>query len=168
MSKIIAQTPSGFKTFIDSISVSSGIGDSSKIIQTDSTGKIDPSLLPSSSTVDQTLEKIFVAGEDIGIHRFVSYHTGKIWLVDPNANDFRSKPIGITITSGLTDENIRVVLKGIIEDNSLIFLTENEPVYCSETATLTSILPISGGMIDVGMGLGNGLVNIDIQPILWL
>ena len=103
-----------------------------------------------------------VASEDISALRLVvATSETNIKLADKDLYE-DSKVLGLSITSGLTGENVKIITFGQVKDSFFTF-TLNEPLYLGDNGIISQSPALLGFSTTIGHGLGNGAIFIDIQ-----
>ena len=142
--KFISVGTTGKRELVTAIAASAGAGDGNKILQTDSTGVLDPSFLPPG--IDLAVESI-EAGENLTAGDFVNIYDDaavrKVRLADAS---LAREAHGFVLDTVLSGANVDVYTNGI--NNSVSGFTFGECTFLSATspgdATATAPAETSG------------------------
>lgn len=120
--------------------------------------EVAPVILELTSAVNVT--KSLQCGEVIGSGKVVYLSNGKIYIASSDNPDCTGKVIGMTSQSGLEDSFVNVVLSG--ECNGLSLIT-NDQYYLGLNGAVTKIMPLTGVVYPIGLGIGTDRININIE-----
>lgn len=111
---------------------------------------------------DQQQENIihtYTAGELIGIHKCVYIKNNRVYIADHTNQEIEDYPLGLSLNSANAGETVRVLLLGIIFDNSFNFVGEN--VYLGTNGQLIQIPPNSGFVVIVGKPVNSNTLYVN-------
>lgn len=142
---------------ITPIYTSAGAGDGGKIVSTDSTGRLDISLMPVGVTQEVTT---FVASEDIAAGKFVNFHNSS-GLKGRNAdcsNGRRADAFVLSaVSNGATGQAFRVSNK----NTGLTGLTIGSDYFLSTAGGISTSVPAAGsGVIIQRIGKAESATEI--------
>jgi hypothetical protein len=144
MSKYLRVGTSGLMEEASAINTSAGAGDSSKLVQTGTDGKIHPSLIPGSEVIT------VVAGENISASDLVNIYddggVGKVRKADASSGISKSA-VGYVLTTVTLGASVDVYFEGVI--TGLTGLTAGENYFLSATnpGKVTATPPATAGHI---------------------
>lgn len=105
----------------------------------------------------EQLKATFIAGENLGGQRLVIVSGGKVFYFDPTNEDHYNRQIGLTNSAAVTDENVEVILDGIIDGFSGA-ITQDEIYFADVNGQLTNTTPTSGIDFPIGIAIdGNSM-----------
>jgi hypothetical protein len=133
-------------------------------VLTDGTGKINSALLPPIMAGESaSLVITRVAGEVITLGDCVSASSvaGEVILSTYNTTENKAKVLGVALESKAANQNIRVLVLGIITDSIFNVFSPNDILFLDEDGAITDIRPTTNNLTIVGkaLGLGEVLVN---------
>ena len=123
------------------------------------TGSFDIDTSGSGGPVQNFLELNIPAGETISALKVVYEDNGELFLAN-NLLDHR--PIGISLSAGNVGDSITVITFGEVADASFLFAS-NETLFLNGSGSISSVSPLSGYLIELGYGLGNGKIFLNIK-----
>ena len=103
--------------------------------------------------------------EDLRMVKF--YDSETVTYAKSNGTYAEARPIGITLTSGLTGQKVKVLILGLVEDESFIF-PANTLLFLGPNGTITEVPPTSGYSVIIGEALAPGIVSLSIRPPIGL
>jgi hypothetical protein len=108
----------------------------------------------------QNLTANFIAAENISALKAVYLSSDGLRLAEPDS-ELRSTVLGISKTGGSIGASIEVVLSGQLVDAFFTF-SESEPIFLTANGNLSN-LPTGQRVTQIGHGLGNGIIIVNIQ-----
>jgi hypothetical protein len=143
--------------FIDSFNVTFGLP-----VKTNSSGVIDPSLIPSVGAA-ATLQVTRTASEAIAkgdcLYSVSSTHVG---VATNNPTLARAIVIGLALNSASAGQSVGVILLGAIVDPIFSVFSVNQLLYLDEDGGLTDTKPLTGFLTPVAKALGSNTIFISI------
>lgn len=129
-------------------------------------GSSGVSIADEGSSGTGTVTESFVASETISGFKVVKENSsGSVSLADKDQSDYGASIIGVSTTSGGAGSSINVLRLGKIEDYSLNLTTG--PLFLGSNGDITSSIPTSGIIVQVGSAIGTGIAEINIGvPII--
>ena len=164
--RFLTRIVDGTVRLVSAITTSAGGADANKIIATDSSGKLDASLLPAGVEVQveaMTSSEDIDAGDFVNIYDNTGTRTARLAV----ANDPEKLAHGFVLASTLSGATVSVYTKGI---NTSATSNENTKYYLSSTtaglATSTAPTDTNGHFQQVlGFGTGTGVLFEFDDPI---
>jgi len=109
---------------------------------------------------------IYPAGENLSSGRAVIKQAGKLYYYNPNDLTQAGKNIGITITSGLVNQNVSVRYSGSITDSAFAF-DSDMPLFVGASGQIFSSVQNVSTIVQAGVSLSTNTLIINFQsPIL--
>ena len=150
---------SGKKKLDQAINASTGAGDASKIIRTDSTGRIDSSLLPvgiGADTLSIEASETLAAGDFVNI--FDDSGTAKVRKADAT----NSRDANGFILSGVTSgNNVDVYFEGT--NTQLSGMTIGARQYLDATGSVTETPNTTSGQIHQYLGKASSATELNVE-----
>ena len=125
------------------------------------TDSVDDWVSDSASTDAQKLITTFIASGDISALKPVRAVDLNTVILANDGSYTESRVIGVTTTSALDGEPIKVQLFGKLDDVSFTFPL-NEPLFVDEFGNITDVFSLDDFHSKIGYSLGNG--SIFVQP----
>lgn len=114
----------------------------------------------------ESIEKLYTAGENISSGNVVMLSGGLIYKYDPTDENNYGKAIGIAKTAAITSGTVNVVLSGIVEVVGW-GLTQDENYFAGLLGSITTTPPSTGLLNLVGIAKDSNTLIIDIdEPII--
>lgn len=150
----------GILTQLTPISTSTGVSDSSKLVQTGASGKLSLSLMPAELTVQA---KVFTASEDLSAGDLVNiWLDTATWKVRKAAASTSRRADGYVNAGFLTDADATVYTEGF--NTQLTGLTPGL-VWLGEAGAVTQTAPVSGsGGIAQIVGSALSATELEFEP----
>ncbi|AND75658.1 hypothetical protein [Nostoc phage A1] len=149
----------GIQTLFTAIASSSGVGDASKIIMTDSSGKIDSTLMPSgigAATKSILASEALVAGD------FVNIFNNAGTLNVRKADNSNNRPAnGFVLSAFSSAANATVYLQG--ENTGRTGLTPGSIYFLGTAGGVTTTAPTASGTIIQQLGYSTGATSINFE-----
>lgn len=114
----------------------------------------------------ESLEKLYTAGENISSGNVVMLSGGQVFKYDPTTELNYGKAIGIAKTAALTGATVNVVLSGTVFIGGWGLVTD-EIYYAGLAGAVTNTPPVAGmnNMIGVAKDANTLIIDID-EPIV--
>lgn len=149
----------GLQTLYTAIAVSAGAGDASKIIMTDSSGKIDSTLMPSgigAATKSVLCSEALVAGD------FVNVYNNAGTLNVRKADNSNGRPAnGFVLAAFSNASNATVYLQG--ENTGRTGLTPGTIYFLGTAGGVTTTAPTASGTTIQQLGYSTGTTSINFE-----
>lgn len=149
----------GVQTLFTAIASSAGVGDASKIIMTDSSGKIDSTLMPSgigAATKSVLASEALVAGDFVNLYN----NTGTLNVRKADSSNGRPAN-GFVLSSFASAANATVYLQG--ENTGRTGLTPGVIYFLSTAGGVTTTAPTASGNIIQQLGYSTGATSINFE-----
>jgi len=118
-----------------------------------------------SSDTAERLTKTFVAGEDIAIDKIVRVSTNqKAFKAINNGTYEQSQALGVALNAANQDENVTVLLFGVLESATFNF-TINNPFFLGTDGDSIQNPPTATGefVTEIGQSLGTSAIFLDLK-----
>jgi hypothetical protein len=148
----------GVQTLVTAIAASVGVGDANKVVMTDSSGRLDSSLMPSgigAQTITATATEALTAGDWINITP-----TGV-----RKADNSNNRPAhGFVLASVANAATATVYTAGL--NTALTGLTDGTQYFTGTAGSQTSTAPTTAGTIvqTVGVAINATTIPFDFEP----
>lgn len=146
----------GIKTLVTGITTSAGVGDANKLISTNSSGKIDTTLLPAGLGVDTVTA---TASESISAGDFVNLYNNTGTLTVRKADNSNGRDAKGFVLSAISNAATGTVyLSG--QNTSVTALTPGTAYYLSTSGGVTTTAPTASGTIIQLLGYTLAATNL--------
>ncbi|QLF85061.1 capsid fiber protein [Nostoc phage YongM] len=149
----------GIQTLFTAIAASAGVGDASKIIMTDATGKIDSTLMPSgigAATKSVLASEALVAGDFVNIYN----NAGTLNVRKADNSNGRAAN-GFVLSAFSSAANATVYLQG--ENTGRTGLTPGTIYFLATAGGVTTTAPTASGTIIQQLGYSTGTTSINFE-----
>ena len=165
--RFLTVVASGLKQLATAITTSAGVGDANKIVATDGTGRLDPSLMPTGvgvSTLTVTASEALTAGDFVNLHDVTGTRARK-------ADASNNRPAhGFVLTGIASAASGTVYLQGL--NTSLTGLTPGVLRFLSGSGagTSTATAPTTAGHIvqELGVAVSATAINFEYNDFIQL
>ncbi len=149
----------GVKQLVTAIAISAGVSDASKVIMTDSTGKIDSTLMPSGIGA---ATKSIVTSEALTAGNFVNIYNNAGTINCRRADNSNGRPAnGFVLTGFASAASATVYLQG--ENTGLTGLTPGSLYFLGVTGAALITPPTAAGATLQTLGYSTGTTSINFE-----
>lgn len=108
-----------------------------------------------------------IAAENISALKCVTVNTVGQFVISAHTPD-KAAVTGVSITSAITGIACDAVLSGEITDNFFTSFPVGAPIYLAANGSLTTIAPVTGAMVRVGIVTKQNTIYINPEPPIML
>ena len=103
-----------------------------------------------------------IAGENIETHRMIRFQDADTVVYSKSNGSYaEAKPIGISITSAVTNGKVKILILGIVEGTDFTW-PNGTRLFLGPNGTITSTVPTSGYSTIIGESLAVGVISLSI------
>lgn len=107
----------------------------------------------------------YIAGENLSTGRAVIKSVNKIYYFNPEDVTHVGRAMGITVTSGLTNESVNVQMNGAVTDASFSF-TADQPIYVTTGGVLVNTIPPTTLLQRAGLAISTNSILIEFNTAI--